>query len=176
MIKTPPVVQKRGLLTQTSSTNNVTIPLQHNSLPRKKSDYYRQQQQQQFQRNTPMRRSGTAASTNATAEQLIEYFVPRSVSEFNLTGITDKTFNCGVLLPPATSSRLNNRMQTAPGSGQCNSSKLIANNGMQSTKEKSCGTSTKMVTFEDEQLNSSGVVGGGGNVRKNVTIVEDVFM
>jgi hypothetical protein len=48
--------------------------LQHNSLPRKSN----------FHRNAPARRS-------AGAEPLIEYFVPRSVSEFDLSMATGDT-------------------------------------------------------------------------------------
>lgn len=58
-INTPPLLRK--------------IPpiLQHNSLPRKINN---------FQRNTPIRRSAVAGS-----EPLVEYFVPRSMSEFDLS-------------------------------------------------------------------------------------------
>lgn len=45
-----------------------------NSLPRRSSA---------FQRNTPVRRSA------GPLESHIEYFVPRSVSEFNLAGVGD---------------------------------------------------------------------------------------
>ncbi|KAJ3651731.1 hypothetical protein Zmor_017750 [Zophobas morio] len=92
-IKRPPMV------------NKIPPMLQHNSLPRKSN----------FQRNTPARRS-------AGAEPLIEYFVPRSVSEFDLSIATGDTPITGNFLPLTV--RVPRKMQN---------------------KQKE-----KMVTFEDE--------------------------
>lgn len=52
-------------------------PTKFNSLPRRKSTAYGEEN---FQRNTPARRSA------GHAERCVEYFVPRSLSEFNLSG------------------------------------------------------------------------------------------
>ncbi|CAK1541428.1 unnamed protein product [Leptosia nina] len=52
-------------------------PTKFNSLPRRKSSTYAEES---FQRNTPARRSA------GHADRCIEYFVPRSLSEFNLSG------------------------------------------------------------------------------------------
>lgn len=75
-INTPPLVKK--------------IPpiLQHNSLPRKCNN---------FQRNTPARRSAVTGSEN-----LVEYFVPRSVSEFDLSVAVGDT---PVRMPPMRKTR-----------------------------------------------------------------------
>lgn len=54
-----------------------TNPTKFNSLPRRKSSAYGEES---FQRNTPARRSA------GHAERCVEYFVPRSLSEFNLSG------------------------------------------------------------------------------------------
>ncbi|KAL3270709.1 hypothetical protein HHI36_021237 [Cryptolaemus montrouzieri] len=54
----------------------------HNSLPRKSN----------FNRNAPARRS-------AGAEPLIEYFVPRSISEFDLSITGDDASTAGNFLP-----------------------------------------------------------------------------
>lgn len=51
-------------------------PTKFNSLPRRKSSAYGEES---FQRNTPARRSA------GHAERCVEYFVPRSLSEFNLS-------------------------------------------------------------------------------------------
>ncbi|RVE41529.1 hypothetical protein evm_013821 [Chilo suppressalis] len=52
-------------------------PTKFNSLPRRKSSNC----DEGFQRNTPIRRSA------GHAEKCVEYFVPRSLSEFNLSGV-----------------------------------------------------------------------------------------
>ncbi|CAG9559458.1 unnamed protein product [Danaus chrysippus] len=52
-------------------------PTKFNSLPRRKSSSYGEES---FQRNIPARRSA------GQAERCVEYFVPRSLSEFNLSG------------------------------------------------------------------------------------------
>ncbi|XP_044763173.1 uncharacterized protein LOC123320072 [Coccinella septempunctata] len=55
---------------------------QHNSLPRKSN----------FNRNAPARRS-------AGAEPLVEYFVPRSISEFDLSMASEDAATAGNFLP-----------------------------------------------------------------------------
>lgn len=52
-------------------------PTKFNSLPRRKSSHYAEDS---FARNTPARRSA------GHAERCVEYFVPRSLSAFNLSG------------------------------------------------------------------------------------------
>ncbi|KOB69528.1 Potassium channel subfamily K member [Operophtera brumata] len=55
-------------------------PTKFNSLPRRKSSNYGDES---FQRNTPVRRSA------GHTEKCVEYFVPRSLSEFNLSEVGD---------------------------------------------------------------------------------------
>lgn len=55
-------------------------PTKFNSLPRRKSTNYGEES---FQRHTPVRRSA------GHAEKCVEYFVPRSLSEFNLSEVGD---------------------------------------------------------------------------------------
>lgn len=124
------------------------LPGKCNSLPRKRtSDYYKNSN---FQRNTPMRRS----SGNET---LVEYFVPRSVSEFNLTGLIEEN---GSFAPPQ------------PISGVLRASGRLAGSGIKpstSGGEGQCKGRDKMVTFEDDQVLQ------GSSTRKNMNM-EDVFM
>ncbi|CAH2238374.1 jg18020 [Pararge aegeria aegeria] len=72
----PPVncQDKRAQVTFKIDSSN---PTKFNSLPRRKSSAYGEES---FQRNTPGRRSA------GHAERCVEYFVPRSLSEFNLSG------------------------------------------------------------------------------------------
>ncbi|CAG4933872.1 unnamed protein product [Colias eurytheme] len=62
---------------QVSFKIDSTNPTKFNSLPRRKSAAYGEES---FQRNTPARRSA------GHADRCVEYFVPRSLSEFNLSG------------------------------------------------------------------------------------------
>lgn len=55
-------------------------PTKFNSLPRRKSSH---SGEESFARNTPARRSA------GHADRCVEYFVPRSLSEFNLSGAGD---------------------------------------------------------------------------------------
>lgn len=114
-----------------SNTNggNNTIENSYNSLPRRT-----------FQRNTPIRRSA------GIMENHVEYFVPRSVSEFNLTGV-------GVL----TSS-----MPPPPVRRTPISQSLGQQHHIQKNREK-------MVTFEDESKCPHGTPRKG-------SILGDVFM
>lgn len=54
-------------------------PTKFNSLPRRKSAALGEES---FQRGTPARRS----AGHATSDRCLEYFVPRSLSEFDLSG------------------------------------------------------------------------------------------
>lgn len=90
-------------------------------------------------------------------ETLVEYFVPRSVSEFNLTGILNDTPPTPA--PPPTAGVLRS-------SGRQSNSSKGGSSGGDSQPQK---TRDKMVTFEDDQ------VGQGGVARKNANM-EDVFM
>lgn len=56
-------------------------PTKFNSLPRRKSAHF--DDGSSFRRNTPVRRSA------GHADRCVEYFVPRSLSEFNLSGVGD---------------------------------------------------------------------------------------
>lgn len=91
-------------------------------------------------------------------ETLVEYFVPRSVSEFNLTGILNDTPPTPAP-PPATG--------VLRSSGRQSSSSKGGSSGGDSQPQK---TRDKMVTFEDDQVGQ-----GAGVVRKNANM-EDVFM
>lgn len=66
--------EKRAQVTFKIDSSN---PTKFNSLPRRKSSAYGEES---FHRNTPARRSA------GHAERCVEYFVPRSLSEFNLSG------------------------------------------------------------------------------------------
>lgn len=107
------------------------LPNEYNSLPRRSSA---------FQRNTPARRS------TGIMENHVEYFVPRSVSEFNLSGVGD------LALPPTKRS-----MVTHAGS-----STMIS---IPKPREK-------MVTFEDESKCPHGLP----TTPRKSTMANDVFM
>jgi hypothetical protein len=117
------------------------LPGKCNSLPRKKASDYKNSN---FQRNTPMRRS----SGNET---LVEYFVPRSISEFNLTGILNDSSTL-TLNQPTGVLRSSNRQSKAT-------------NAIEASQTR---TRDKMVTFEDDQIAQA-------NNRKAANM-EDVFM
>ena len=86
-----------------------------------------------FHRNTPARRSAGIGLENH-----IEYFVPRSVSEFNLAGVGDLA-----LPPPPPMINKNNRL----GSGIAT---IIQPSSLQTTSLLQQKPREKMVTFEDE--------------------------
>lgn len=95
--------------------------LGHNSLPRKACG--------NFQRNAPTRRS--AAPNMAGVEPLVEYFVPRSVSEFDLSVAPGDLALTPNMLP------LTVRVPR----------KHLPNINSISSKQRE-----KMVTFEDERI------------------------
>jgi hypothetical protein len=106
----------------------------YNSLPRRS---------QAFQRNVPARRS------TGIMESHMEYFVPRSVSEFNLSGVGD------LALPPPK------RIPLA-----------LHHPGHASTLMHMPKPREKMVTFEDESKCPHGVP----TTPRKGPIVGDVFM
>lgn len=61
-------------------------PTRFSSLPRRKSSAYGEES---FQRHAPARRSAGHAGPPGHAERCVEYFVPRSLSEFNLSAVGD---------------------------------------------------------------------------------------
>lgn len=106
-----------------------------------------QQQQIQFQRNTPVRRSA------GIMENHIEYFVPRSISEFNLSGVGD------LAVPPPRRNVYNNNGNTIATTittttiTQPSTSASVGQTMYHTLQPK---PREKMVTFEDEtQLSGS---------------------
>ncbi|CAD7086635.1 unnamed protein product [Hermetia illucens] len=98
------------------------ISTQYSSLPRRSSA---------FQRNTPVRRS------TGIMENHFEYFVPRSVSEFNLSGVGDLA-----IIPP--------RRSSPPITHNIQSQTILCPPTQMMMKPRE-----KMVTFEDESSSSS---------------------
>lgn len=103
-----------------------------------------------FQRNTMIRRS------TGVLDNHIEYFVPRSVSEFNLSGVGDLA-----IMPPS--------LKRVPNHGSGYPLPPLAQTAMahQLPKQRE-----KMVTFEDESKCPHGVP----TTPRKGPIVNDVFM
>lgn len=121
----------------------------YNSLPRTP----RQTVGTSFQRNTPARRS------TGILENQMEYFVPRSVSEFNLSGVGDLAL--GAALPPPRRIQQTIIPLTA-----------LNQTSMLKPREKMI----KAVTFEDESGMQKCPHGVLTTPRKNVSQIGDVFM
>ena len=103
-----------------------------NSLPRRSSQnnliYGHSHHTGTFQRNTPVRRSAGVADNH------LEYYVPRSMSEFNLSGVGD------LALPPSKRGSLQQpQMQPITTKHPA----FVSQTLMPKAREK-------MVTFEDE--------------------------
>ncbi|XP_078038617.1 uncharacterized protein LOC144470900, partial [Augochlora pura] len=147
----------------------------HHSLPRKKSVVTdaRNSSVQQFQRAQSLRRSCLSPTQyhhqhhqhrQQESSLHFEYFVPRSVSEFNLAAaaVTDMA-----VPPPPPSSVLRPSAALTPPLTS------VANPSNQSRLLECTGTATrsreKMVTFEDEGVTST-------PTRKNVSGMDNVFM
>lgn len=149
----------------------------HHSLPRKKTSESRNSSTQQFQRAQSLRRSCLSPTQYHHHHQHrqqesslhFEYFVPRSVSEFNLAAaaVTDMA----VPPPPPTSvlrpsSAVTPPVPSASNSASANQSRLLECTGTATRSRE------KMVTFEDESVSCA----TSTPTRKNVSGLENVFM
>ncbi|XP_050453102.1 protein bric-a-brac 2-like [Cataglyphis hispanica] len=148
-------------------------------------------QQQQFQRGQPLRRSCLSPTQHHHQQQQhqqqplhhhqqhcqesslhFEYFVPRSVSEFNLAAaVTDMAVPPP---PPASVLRPSSAMTPPVTAGMtvvASQTRLLDSGG----NSGGCNTATrsreKMVTFEDEGLSVTSTP-----TRKNLPALDNVFM
>ena len=140
----------------------------HHSLPRKKVPDYRNSSNSKshFQRNQPLRRSAMSPTQHQQHQQeaslLFEYFVPRSVSEFNLAAAINE-----IAVPPPPSSVLRPIVTIIPPK---TSNSISGSQGR--TADLNTGVTRnreKMVTFE-EDINCS------GSNRKHLGVSNNVFM
>ncbi|PNF25195.1 hypothetical protein B7P43_G17796 [Cryptotermes secundus] len=139
----------------------VQYPQHHHSLPRRKGDAgaaasIARREAQRSQRGC---RGG---ATSDSGEPLVEYFVPRSVSEFNLAGVVSDI----MVVPPPPSSVIR---PSSAASVLRSSSRDTAAGGARSRE--------KMVTFEDDPIIQSGtqLVNRKSGVGVGQAL-EDVFM
>lgn len=166
------------LLAHTSNTAIKPSP-GHHSLPRKKTpSECRNSSTQQFQRAQSLRRSCLSPTQyhhqhhqhrQQESSLHFEYFVPRSVSEFNLAAaaVTDMA----VPPPPPSSvlrpsSALTPPIGSASNSASSNQPRLLECSGTATRSRE------KMVTFEDEGVNCA----TSTPTRKNISGLENVFM
>lgn len=133
-----------------------------NSLPRRSSNNnlhnHSSYHTSTFQRNTPVRRS------TGIMENHMDYYVPRSMSEFNLSGVGD------LALPPPKRTvfpHLLQQPQLQPIT--TNNTGILPQSLMQNVKPRE-----KMVTFEDESAKCPH--GLPTTPRKGPLVVGDVFM
>ncbi|XP_076624638.1 uncharacterized protein LOC143343544, partial [Colletes latitarsis] len=154
----------------------------HHSLPRKKtpSDVRNASSTQQFQRAQSLRRSCLSPTQYHHQQQHhphrqqesslhFEYFVPRSVSEFNLAAavVTDMA-----VPPPPPSSVLRPASAiTPPVASVANPAPLNQSRLLECTSTTT-RSREKMVTFEDEGVNCA----TSTPTRKNVSGLDNVFM
>lgn len=144
--------EKKNLVPILKQPNKI---LQTHTLPRRREDEKNKIRFNEFQRRTATRCSGSSLIKTAASNEALEYFVPRSVSEFNLAGMVTDV----VLIPPPPQTVI--RPSSATGvlrTARQGDPILIANG---KSKEK-------MVTFEDDPVAVAN--------RKNLTAIEDVFM
>lgn len=143
----------------------IQYPQQHHSLPRRKADVGTSAAaggaRREGQRSQHGRRSGT---TSDSGEPLVEYFVPRSVSEFNLAGVVSDI----VVVPPPPSSIIR------PSSA---ASVLRTSTSGRDPAASGTRSKEKMVTFEDDPViqGSTQMVNRKAGVRTGQAL-EDVFM
>ncbi|KAL0266665.1 UNVERIFIED_CONTAM: hypothetical protein PYX00_009149 [Menopon gallinae] len=138
-----PILKQPGKVTET------------HTLPRRREDDRNRLRFSEFQRGSITRCSGSSLIKTAGSEDTLEYFVPRSVSEFNLAGIVTDV----VLVPPPPQTVIHpSSAASVLRTGRLGDPVLIGN----------CKSREKMVTFEDDPVGSSN--------RKNLTAIEDVFM
>ncbi|XP_051163348.1 uncharacterized protein LOC127282854, partial [Leptopilina boulardi] len=133
----------------------------HHSLPRKKSLDCRNSTKSHFQRNQPLRRSAMSPTQHHQQQQqeaslLFEYFVPRSVSEFNLAAAISE-----IAVPPPPPSVLRPQVTIVPPT---NSNSISGTTNSVGTRNRE-----KMVTFE-EDINCSSMT------RKHLSVANNVFM
>ncbi|KAI4492215.1 hypothetical protein M0802_009905 [Mischocyttarus mexicanus] len=153
----------------------------HHSLPRKKSSTEKNLSASQiFQRGHPTRRSCLSPQYHhqhhhqhrqQDSSLHFEYFVPRSVSEFNLaaTVVTD----IAVAPLPPTSVLRPSSVITPPASGLTTNNASAINQGrLLDPSNTTTRSREKMVTFEDEGVNSA----GSGSNRKNLSSIDNTFM
>lgn len=112
-----------------------------------------------FQRNTPVRRS------TGIVENHMDYYVPRSMSEFNLSGVGD------LALPPPKRTIFPHLMQQQQQQPQMQP--ITTNNTNMMPQSLMGKPREKMVTFEDESKCPHGVP---TTPRKGGPMVGDVFM
>lgn len=130
-----------------------------NSLPRRSSQnnlHMHNYHTGTFQRNTPVRRS------TGLVENHLDYYVPRSISEFNLSGVGD------LALPPPKRTifpHLIQQPQMQPIT--TNNTNMMPQSLMSMSKPRE-----KMVTFEDESKCPHGVP----TTPRKGPMVGDVFM
>nr|XP_046472660.1 uncharacterized protein LOC124214434 [Neodiprion pinetum] len=136
----------------------------HHSLPRKKIGVPDCRANSHFQRGQPTRRSGGPGISPDDGPTHFEYFVPRSVSEFNLAAAVSD-----IAVPPPPASVLRPASATsalrAPGGGPQGGGRIADAINAAKSREK-------MVTFEDEGTSAV----GSTPTRKNLTALGDVFM
>ncbi|KAJ1523975.1 hypothetical protein ONE63_010521 [Megalurothrips usitatus] len=123
-------------------------PRMAHSLPRRKASA---PLADEFGRNGPGRRSAGLGGGRLSPEPLMEYFVPRSVSEFNLAGVVAEEDEVPeppappkIPMPPGPPGLhppAHHTILRAPGGGPSGARKL----GMASSRSRE-----KMVTFEDD--------------------------
>lgn len=82
-----PAIQDKKQQVKFSLENN--LPRKFNSLPRRKSHH---EGESAFERNAPVRRSA-GPGAGSGADRCVEYFVPRSYSEYNLHDTTGELYN-----------------------------------------------------------------------------------
>lgn len=141
----------------------IQYPQHHHSLPRRKGDVGTTigGARREGQRGQHGRRSGTNSDSG---EPLVEYFVPRSVSDFNLAGVVSDI----VMVPPPPSSVV--RPSSAASVLRTSSNGRDPPAGTARSREK-------MVTFEDDPIRQSStqVVNRKAGVGVGQAL-EDVFM
>ncbi|XP_043499084.1 uncharacterized protein LOC122522251 [Polistes fuscatus] len=152
----------------------------HHSLPRKKSSADKNLSASQiFQRGHPTRRSCLSPQYHhqhhhqhrqQESSLHFEYFVPRSVSEFNLaaTVVTD----IAVAPLPPTSALRPSSVITPPASGLTTNTSATNQGRLLDASNTTTRSREKMVTFEDEGVNSA----GSASNRKNLSSIDNTFM
>ena len=137
----------------------------HHSLPRKKTPDCRNTTKSHFQRNQPLRRSAISPTQHQQHQQeaslLFEYFVPRSVSEFNLAAAISE-----IAVPPPPASVLRPNVTTVPPT---TSNSVSGSHSGRTVDVTVTRNREKMVTFE-EDVNCS------GSNRKQLGVANSVFM
>lgn len=167
------------LLAHASSTALKPLP-GHHSLPRKKtpSEARNAAQTQQFQRAQSLRRSCLSPIQHhhqhhqhrqQESSLHFEYFVPRSVSEFNLAAATATDM---VAPPPPPSSVLRPPTAITPPVASVANQAVPNQPRLLECSSTATRSREKMVTFEDEGVSCA----TSTPTRKNVSGIDNVFM